>query len=82
MSVIFYVVIMLHGHPPLQSRLQMESLDACLSAVKDVLSDNSEEMKDKFADGGSIQASCVIAYKPFGKQTYLSVPARRQPNGQ
>ncbi len=67
-SVVFYVVVVLAGHPPLQSRVPMQNMEQCLQALHDTLTDDTEEMKDKFEAGGSLQASCVIVYPPFGKR--------------
>lgn len=68
-EVIFYVVVTIPDHPPIPARLPMKSLDACFQALIDVLADDSPAMRERFKDGGAVQASCVVVHPAYGSPT-------------
>jgi hypothetical protein len=61
---ILFVVLILPGKQPSPVRTEMNSLGACLAEVHELLYEPGNELKQALANGGSLQAGCVLVYPP------------------
>ncbi len=60
LKVIFFVIVVLPGHPPAQHQEEMPTLTECQAAVQEVLDDAYGALEDRKTSKRMVQAGCAL----------------------
>lgn len=63
-KIILFIVLMLPGKEPSPFQMEMADLVTCMIEVQNILSQPGDELKKALADGGMLQAGCVVVFPP------------------
>ncbi len=60
LKIVFFVIVVLPGHPPAQHQEEMQTLAECQSVVQEVLDDAYESLEDRKTSKRMVQAGCAL----------------------
>ncbi len=60
LKIVFFLIVVLPGHPPVQHHEEMATLTDCEFAVREVLEDAYGTMEDRKTSKRIIQAGCAL----------------------
>lgn len=63
-KIILFVVLIIAGKEPSPFQMEMTDLVTCMIEVQHILSQPGDELKKALANGGMLQAGCVVVFPP------------------